>query len=663
MRELADSYCERCGTRYTFSPGPAKGPALANARLLAKGLKNFVMTDGTSMDEAMAAARIDATKDESSRVSEEFHRTFNFCMTCRQYACDRCWNENQGACLSCAPLWDQEPVAPKNHLIIRTPVTRQNLGRVLEVQSGTDASGRADSGDAVPWPVEDPLPGRAASIQIGHEYNTVDATHSTLISHASTWPGAAAPQPVEPPAPAEPSAPVQPRALAEPPAPAEPMARPRPQARLQQPRQSTRLSREEQAAARQMQAQSQAWKSDDDSWTLWPLDGETAAAEMTLTPEELQLVEAQLNLNPPHEEPCTPPVRREAPLPESFTLSHTLDEAAARVTEPEPSVRSEPETPGRGAWEPEAPAPRRAPASDFDLLGSLRQPIELPKPRIDPGPRRGPLIGRLLGHRDQAAEQPRQLAPQASDTPRAARATRRTGADQTSAWPMATPWVGRRQDQLDRRVGADASIQAEPVSSATTAEARDAMAAPVDAVRIPEVEPEARIEAAPEPEVPIQEPFFRMPPATTDRWAATKPAAMPYVPPRVRVDWPAGDPLDGRWAPPSAPPTGRPFEPAPVAAQRVREPAPWPPSGATLPAPAPAAAPWPAPQNVPVLASIAAAARAEQAEASESPLVAALWAESAQQVLDRGSVRVCHHCSLPVSTQARFCRRCGTKQG
>jgi len=43
--------------------------------------------------------------------------------------------------------------------------------------------------------------------------------------------------------------------------------------------------------------------------------------------------------------------------------------------------------------------------------------------------------------------------------------------------------------------------------------------------------------------------------------------------------------------------------------------------------------------------------------------VTALWAESTQQVLDRGSVRVCHHCALPVSTQARFCRRCGTRQG
>ena len=140
MRELTDSYCERCGTRYTFGPSPTKGPSLTGARLLAKGLKNFVMTDGTSMDEAMAAARIDVTKDESSRVSEEFHRTFNFCMTCRQYACDKCWNENQGACLSCAPLWDQEPVVREGHLIIRTPVLRPDLRDTGKATSLADVS-------------------------------------------------------------------------------------------------------------------------------------------------------------------------------------------------------------------------------------------------------------------------------------------------------------------------------------------------------------------------------------------------------------------------------------------------------------------------------------------------------------------------------------------
>ena len=72
MRDLTDSYCERCGSHYIFGPSPAKGPTLAGARLLAKGLKNFVMTDGTSLDEALAAARIDDTHSVSTQVAEDF---------------------------------------------------------------------------------------------------------------------------------------------------------------------------------------------------------------------------------------------------------------------------------------------------------------------------------------------------------------------------------------------------------------------------------------------------------------------------------------------------------------------------------------------------------------------------------------------------------------
>ena len=34
---------------------------------------------------------------------DAFHRTFNFCMSCRQYTCENCWNEPEGRCLSCAP--------------------------------------------------------------------------------------------------------------------------------------------------------------------------------------------------------------------------------------------------------------------------------------------------------------------------------------------------------------------------------------------------------------------------------------------------------------------------------------------------------------------------------------------------------------------------------
>ena len=51
----------------------------------------------------MAAARSDTDREVTAQQLDAFHQTFNFCMTCRQYTCANCWNEAEGACLTCAP--------------------------------------------------------------------------------------------------------------------------------------------------------------------------------------------------------------------------------------------------------------------------------------------------------------------------------------------------------------------------------------------------------------------------------------------------------------------------------------------------------------------------------------------------------------------------------
>jgi ribosomal protein L40E len=94
---------------------------------------------------------------------------------------------------------------------------------------------------------------------------------------------------------------------------------------------------------------------------------------------------------------------------------------------------------------------------------------------------------------------------------------------------------------------------------------------------------------------------------------------------------------------------------APPLYRAPRAPAAWPPIGASWPARETPGAPWLGPEAPSVPAAMVAR------EAS-LPVLAGMWAQSAQEVLSRGSVRVCHRCALPVSTQARFCRRCGTKQ-
>ena len=109
---LTESFCERCGTRYTFESARPK-IRLKGVKVLSRGLKNFVLSDDTTMDEAMAAARSETDRESTAHQLDAFHKTFNFCMSCRQYTCPNCWNEVEARCQSCAPLPELEIAAPE----------------------------------------------------------------------------------------------------------------------------------------------------------------------------------------------------------------------------------------------------------------------------------------------------------------------------------------------------------------------------------------------------------------------------------------------------------------------------------------------------------------------------------------------------------------------
>ncbi|HSS34741.1 MAG TPA: hypothetical protein VLR93_00585, partial [Patescibacteria group bacterium] len=100
---LTESFCERCGTRYTFEAAEPKGKRLGKLKVLSKGFVNFVQNDETSFDEAFAEARSDEQRELTNQQLDAFHQTFQFCMSCRQYTCANCWNEVESRCLSCAP--------------------------------------------------------------------------------------------------------------------------------------------------------------------------------------------------------------------------------------------------------------------------------------------------------------------------------------------------------------------------------------------------------------------------------------------------------------------------------------------------------------------------------------------------------------------------------
>ncbi len=107
---LSESFCERCGTRYEFAAAARIGP-LRRTRGLLSGLKTYLTTQ-----EALSDAVGDAMRGEADGIAATqltaFHDTFSFCLSCRQYACNSCWNTDAGRCRSCEPMPGQNDVAP-----------------------------------------------------------------------------------------------------------------------------------------------------------------------------------------------------------------------------------------------------------------------------------------------------------------------------------------------------------------------------------------------------------------------------------------------------------------------------------------------------------------------------------------------------------------------
>ena len=46
---LTESFCERCGTRYTFEAAIRKKRRIGKLKVLSKGLKNYVLSDDASL--------------------------------------------------------------------------------------------------------------------------------------------------------------------------------------------------------------------------------------------------------------------------------------------------------------------------------------------------------------------------------------------------------------------------------------------------------------------------------------------------------------------------------------------------------------------------------------------------------------------------------------
>jgi len=123
---LTESFCERCGTRYTFESPARRSNPLGALGTVGRGLRNFVASGDQSMDEAFAVARAENEQRATAHQLEAFHQTFNFCLSCRQYTCATCWNPVEGRCQSCAPMPEAE-MLPAAEMEADAPVVAEAM--------------------------------------------------------------------------------------------------------------------------------------------------------------------------------------------------------------------------------------------------------------------------------------------------------------------------------------------------------------------------------------------------------------------------------------------------------------------------------------------------------------------------------------------------------
>jgi ribosomal protein L40E len=564
---LTESFCERCGTRYTFESGAPRGPRLKGVKVLSRGLKNFVMSDDTSLDEAMAAARSESDREVTTHQLDAFHKTFNFCMSCRQYTCGNCWNEAEGQCLSCAPHL--------GHDILQAPFPHLDPATGLATDGANGGPNGAHeppiAAEAMAWPTSDLLRDDTATAPVASGFEATaeaDATPDApvlpaddvpawdrLTAHADEYDageiagtGFDAGEDLEPIDAAARLADIGAMPAGQPPATLAPAA----SDVAEDPDDRAAAAAEQTTELLQRFRPGQS------------LDDELAAFERDQVDAEAPVERLEAAAPEPEPEPVIPPEPAVVAAPEPVVAA-----APQPVPEPEPVVAAAPEP----------------------VMAAAPEPVVAAAPEPEPEPE--PVVA--------AAPEP---AVAAAPEPE----------------PEPEPVVAAAPEPV-----VAAEPEPEPVAAAT-----------------PEPEPEPVAAAPPEPEpvvAPQPEPVF-----------ADEPRHDVVEQPTWRIVAPDVPAPNGEDEPVAVPPPGPFRAPAePVAASAETQ---WPDQPE-----------WPAERGAGGLPSYGRPAVA-------SGGIDQLWAESAREVIAapvataaRSGVQACVSCGLSLSATARFCRRCGTRQG
>ena len=607
---LTESFCERCGTRYTFQSSAPKVGRLTKMKVLSRGFKNYVLSDEASLDEALADARSLDDRQQSVEQLDAFHKTFNFCMSCRQYTCGNCWNEREGRCFSCAPS-------------LSVGVLPSSFPELNPVAGGIGTLGLAGNG-------HDPGNGHVAEAPQG----------------ASAWPQADLAAEADQPAAPSASIPIADKPLSR----LEALFGREEAARIQAGAPKSESSEPEMiglegraddvetdvAAIAAVDAETDATPTE--AFAADEPDLEAAAQLATVEPDVDEALAAMVADEPPVEAAIATLEPTEEPaLEDEAVAAEHLDEVAAiaaveetdetgRVAVAEHLGEAAAETTGL-APEPMTVLPvdpetdelaAAAAAQTHGLLDKFRaMPIDLPapRPRVEPAPV------------TPTYPQPPFQVPA---TPAAPQVPYAAVGPQSAAVPPAPQPYGLAAPPP---YAAPAPPPYTPAAALPyAAQAPQPYAGqPQQPYAPPSAQPYPAPAAAPSP-FPTAPSPYSSPPAPYPQFAPPQyaaPAPPPPAPaqaPSWRMVAPESQPL-GAGAPS---PNGRVYDGPPPEPQ-------WP----TAPA-------WPAP--------LARTSRTRGAEA--------VWAESTRDLLNRPDtgVSACFNCGLPLSATARFCRRCGTSQ-
>jgi ribosomal protein L40E len=670
---LTESFCERCGTRYTFEAATPKKHRIGRLKVLSKGLKNYVLSDDASLDEALADARSEEERELSGGQLDAFHQTFQFCMSCRQYTCSNCWNEAEGRCLSCAPLsltGNAQLGSPLDDLLARGGMAPLASPAAVEgdLALGTNGTtnGQHSADEAAPAD--------------GSAWPTIDLFRTAESAPPADAATTIVPEAVAPAVP-EVETPFVPEAVAQvvPEAEAEAEAAP-----------------EAEAADAPAAPRDADLSEPSDFWTkpftgfapiAEPTNGHSPSTLPTPSPEEAPPVEAAAEIEPAARVDAAIAATANAPEP-AAEVELTKDPLAAVEIEAESFQPVEAAVAVEADEAVAAPVELAAVAEPLEsvepIVESVEPVVEAVEPivaqalSVDPvaearamelAERTTRLLGRLRVQPRSAGSAPapapaddRQApaaqapalpqAPAPSPTPAAAQAPAPSRAPAAS-WPRLQPQPARTPVQPvppPKPVDDPALI---PFDKLVERPAPPAWMQPAAAA--------APVEPAPQPAEPAPEPVEAAPPQPLPEPIAE------LLPEASAADVPPAEPA-------AEPPAAEPL-PAAAATDRVEMPA-WPrltrpplsdsPAVQAPPLPMPAQAPqWPAPlqpgydaSSTPFWAS------------GDSGRVAGeidVWTASAREVAEApgqvAGVQSCIKCGLSISATARFCRRCGSRQG